>query len=56
MAKNRMRFDVMLGDRYYGFINMDVSPIFPIYEEDITREVLNKYPTLRNKDFKVRPC
>ena len=50
------KLDVMLGDRYVGTINFKFSTLFPLTEEDFDKAVLEKYPTLRGKDWHVEPC
>ncbi len=54
MKKSKITFDVMLEDKYVCEIVISYCPLFPIEEADITKEIIRRRPTLRNKLDKVR--
>lgn len=48
-----LTFDVMLGDRYVCTLHYEYCPLFPIEERELHDFVVNKRPTLRNKNFRI---
>lgn len=47
-------FDVMLDDRYINTFHYPFSRLFPIDESHLSKFVINKLPTLKGKDFKIK--
>ena len=50
---NKLKFDVMLGDRYVCTLAMPYCPLDIIPEGAVRNFVISKRPTLRNKDFRI---
>ena len=48
-----LTFDVMLGDRYVCTLHYKYCPLFPIDTDELHEFVVNKKPTLRNKEFRI---
>lgn len=48
-----IKFDVMLHGTFICTLTMAVNPLFPISDDEITKFVINKRPTLKGKDFNI---
>jgi hypothetical protein len=46
--------DIMLGGRFWAQLEYEYCPLFPIDTNDIRKFVISKFPSLRNKDFKIK--
>ena len=45
--------DIMVKGKFYKQIPMQYCPLFPIEEEDLIKFVLDRLPSLKNKDFTI---
>lgn len=64
--QKRIVCDIMIGDRFYktfrGYVNThpcideEIGCIWKSDEEDIHKAILAKYPSLKNKNYKLYIC
>lgn len=47
-------FDVMLNGRFICTLKYKYNSIFPINLEELKEFILNKRPTLKGKDFRIK--
>lgn len=43
--------DIMVGERFFAQVKYNYLPIFPIHLEDMEKFCIEKYPSLKNKQF-----
>lgn len=50
----QVSFDVMLGDRFVCSMRCEHNPIVPLSMDRLQKLIVSKYPSLREKDFKIK--
>ena len=53
---DEMKFDVMLNGRYVCTMTYKYCPAFVITEDEITKFVEDKRPSLKGKKWNIVPC
>ena len=49
----KVRFDIMLGDRFLCTMTYTYCPAFKLTWDEIERYILEKRPSLKSKDYSV---
>lgn len=49
----KIKFDVMLGDRWQCTLTYEYCPLFPLDEQDLRKFIEEQRPTLKNKPYKI---
>lgn len=49
----KIKFDVMLNDRWQCTLTHEYCPLFPIDEKELRAFIEKQRPTLRNKPYKI---
>ena len=52
----KIKFDVMLGDRWQCTLTYEYCLLFPIDEQDLRKFIEEQRPTLKNKPYRIAFC
>lgn len=52
----KIKFDVMLGDRWQCTLTYEYCPLFPLDEQDLREFIEEQRPTLKNKPYIIAFC
>lgn len=52
----KIKFDVMLGDRWQCTLTYEYCTLFPLDEQDLREFIEEQRPTLKNKPYRIAFC
>ena len=49
----KLKIDIMINDRYFKTFTYDYCPLFILTYGELKQEAIKRFPSLKNKDFKL---